>query len=473
MHHLDPLSLGSRREFLRRVGMGLGGVAMASLLQQELRGTEIKVDPLRPLAARKPPLPCKAKRVIHIFANGGPSQVDTFDRKVALDKYHGQKLPGDYIATERKTGAAFRSPFAWKRYGKSGLEVSELFEKTAQHADDLCVIRSMKADVPNHEPSLLLMNCGEARQVRPSMGSWVTYGLGTENENLPGFMTLCPGGFPIQETQNWQCGFLPGVYQGNYVDTSKRSVEELIENIRNFGLSRPAQRKQLDLLARLNASHQSARPQDAALEARAQSFEMAYRMQLEATDAFDIGRESEKTREMYGDTTLGRQFLIARRLAERGVRFSQVFLRSWDQHNNLPTNIKILAEDSDRPTQGLIADLKRRGMLDDTLVIWGGEFGRTVYSQGALKPQDYGRDHHPRCFSMWLAGGGVKPGISYGETDDFSYNIAKDPVHIRDLHATMLHQFGFDHERLTHKFQGLEQKLTGVVPARVIRDILL
>ena len=260
MHHIDSVSsLGSRREFLRRCGMGIGGLAMASLLQQELQGAQINVDPMHPLAPRKPPLSFKAKRVIHIFANGGASQVDTFDRKVSLDKYHGQKLPGDYVATERKTGAAFRSPFTWKRYGKSGLEVSELFAKTAEHADDLCVIRSMKADVPNHEPSLLLMNCGEARQIRPSLGSWVTYGLGTENENLPGFMTLCPGGFPIQETQNWQCGFLPGVYQGNYVDTAKRNVDELIENIRNHGLSRPAQRKQLDLLAKLNAAHQATR----------------------------------------------------------------------------------------------------------------------------------------------------------------------------------------------------------------------
>ena len=464
MHH-DPTFIHSRREFLRKCGMGMGGLAFASLLQRDLHGAPTSVNPLQPLAARRAPLPSKIKHVIHIFANGGPSHVDTFDRKTSLDKYHGQKLPGDYIATERKTGAAFRSPFTWKRYGKSGLEASELFAKTAAFADDLCVIRSMQANVPNHEPSLLLMNCGEARQVRPSLGSWVTYGLGTENENLPGFITLCPGGYPIQETQNWQCGFLPGVYQGNYVDSSKKTVEELIENIRNAGLSRPAQRKQLDLLARINASHQSLHPQDAALEARAQSFEMAYRMQLEATDAFDISRESISTREMYGDTTQGRQFLIARRLVERGVRFVQLWHgagQPWDSHDDLEVQHRKLAHESDQPIAALLADLKRSGMLDSTLVIWGGEFGRTAYSQGKITKDNYGRDHHPRCFSLWMAGGGVKGGQAHGQTDEFGYNIVKDPVHVHDLHATMLHLLGVDHERQTFKFQGRYYRLTDV-----------
>ena len=462
----------SRREFLRKCGMGLGATAMAAMLQRELRAAPVAVDPLRPLAPRRPPLPAKAKHVIHIFANGGPSHVDTFDRKTALDKYHGQKLPGDYIATERKTGAAFRSPFTWKRYGRSGLEVSELFAKTAEFADDLCVIRSMKADVPNHEPSLLLMNCGEARQVRPSFGSWVTYGLGTENENLPGFMTLCPGGYPIQETQNWQCGFLPGVYQGNYVDSSKRNVDDLIENIRNRGLSRPAQRRQLDLLARLNAAHQAARAEDAALEARAQSFEMAYRMQLEATDAFDVGRESEKTREMYGDTTLGRQFLIARRLAERGVRFIQLWHgagQPWDSHDDLEVQHRRLAMEADQPIAALLADLKRLGMLDETLVIWGGEFGRTP--MGEVR-ESTGRNHHIDAFTMWFAGGGFRPGMTYGETDEFGFGAAKDPVHVRDIHATLLHQMGLNHERLSVRSQGLDVRLTGVNPAKVIKPLL-
>jgi hypothetical protein len=459
----------SRREFLRKCGMGLGATAMAAMLQRELRAAPVAVDPLRPLASRRPPLPAKAKHVIHIFANGGPSHVDTFDRKTALDKYHGQKLPGDYIATERKTGAAFRSPFTWKRYGRSGLEVSELFAKTAEFADDLCVIRSMKADVPNHEPSLLLMNCGEARQVRPSFGSWVTYGLGTENENLPGFMTLCPGGYPIQETQNWQCGFLPGVYQGNYVDSSKRNVDDLIENIRNRGLSRPAQRRQLDLLARLNAEHKAARAEDAALEARAQSFEMAYRMQLEATDAFDISREPEAIRAMYGDTTQGRQFLIARRLVERGVRFVQLWHgagQPWDSHDDLEVQHRRLANESDQPIAALLRDLKQRGLLDETLVIWGGEFGRTptveLPTPGSNAGKINGRDHNNHGFTMWLAGGGAKGGMIHGETDEFGFRSVKDVVHVHDLHATLLRLLGFNHEEFTFRSSGRDFRLTDV-----------
>jgi len=459
----------SRREFLRKCGMGLGATAMAAMLQRELRAAPVAVDPLRPLAPRRPPLPAKAKHVIHIFANGGPSHVDTFDRKTTLDKYHGQKLPGDYIATERKTGAAFRSPFTWKRYGRSGLEVSELFAKTAEFADDLCVIRSMKADVPNHEPSLLLMNCGEARQVRPSFGSWVTYGLGTENENLPGFMTLCPGGYPIQETQNWQCGFLPGVYQGNYVDSSKRNVDDLIENIRNRGLSRPAQRRQLDLLARLNAEHKAARAEDAALEARAQSFEMAYRMQLEATDAFDISREPEAIRAMYGDTTQGRQFLIARRLVERGVRFVQLWHgagQPWDSHDDLEVQHRRLANESDQPIAALLRDLKQRGLLDETLVIWGGEFGRTptveLPTPGSNAGKINGRDHNNHGFTMWLAGGGAKGGMVHGETDEFGFRSVKDVVHVHDLHATLLRLLGFNHEEFTFRSSGRDFRLTDV-----------
>jgi len=459
----------SRREFLRKCGMGLGATAMAAMLQRELRAAPVAVDPLRPLAPRRPPLPAKAKHVIHIFANGGPSHVDTFDRKTALDKYHGQKLPGDYIATERKTGAAFRSPFTWKRYGRSGLEVSELFAKTAEFADDLCVIRSMKADVPNHEPSLLLMNCGEARQVRPSFGSWVTYGLGTENENLPGFMTLCPGGYPIQETQNWQCGFLPGVYQGNYVDSSKRNVDDLIENIRNRGLSRPAQRRQLDLLARLNAEHKAARAEDAALEARAQSFEMAYRMQLEATDAFDISREPEAIRAMYGDTTQGRQFLIARRLVERGVRFVQLWHgagQPWDSHDDLEVQHRRLANESDQPIAALLRDLKQRGLLDETLVFWGGEFGRTptveLPTPGSNAGKINGRDHNNHGFTMWLAGGGARGGMVHGETDEFGFKSVKDVVHVHDLHATLLRLLGFNHEEFTFRSSGRDFRLTDV-----------
>ncbi len=468
----------SRREFLRKCGMGLGALAMATLLQQDLRGAAVKVDPLHPLAPRRPPLPAKAKRVIHIFANGGPSHLDTFDRKVALDLHHGKTLPGDYIATERRTGAAFRSPFAFRRHGRSGLEVSELFERTGAFADSLCVIRSMRADVPNHEPSLLLMNCGDARQPRPSFGSWVTYGLGTENQNLPAFVTLCPGGFPIQETQNWQCGFLPGVYQGTYVDSSKRTVEELVENIRNGSLSRPAQRAQLDLLAKLNRAHQARRPQDAALEARTHSFEMAYRMQLEATDAFDVSREPAHVRELYGDTTHGRQFLIARRLAERGVRFIQLWHGSgqpWDSHDDLEKHHRQLARESDQPIAALLADLRQRGMLDETLVIWGGEFGRTptveLPTPGSNQGKVNGRDHNHHGFTMWLAGGGVRAGHIHGATDEFGFKAVKDPVHVHDLHATLLRLLGFDHEAFTFRHAGRDYRLTDV-HGRVVRELI-
>ena len=400
--------------------------------------------------------------------NGGPSHVDTFDPKPALDKYHGQELPFN-LPTERKTGAAFRSPFRFRKYGESGIEVSELFEHTAKHIDDIAVIRSMQADVPNHEPSLLLMNCGEARQVRPSFGSWVTYGLGTENENLPGFITLCPGGYPIQETQNWQCGFLPGVYQGNYVDSAKRNVDDLIENIRNRGLSRPAQRRQLDLLARLNAEHKAARAEDAALEARAQSFEMAYRMQLEATDAFDISREPEAIRAMYGDTTQGRQFLIARRLVERGVRFVQLWHgngQPWDSHDDLEVQHRRLANEADQPIAALLRDLKQRGLLDETLVIWGGEFGRTptveLPTPGSNAGKINGRDHNNHGFTMWLAGGGAKGGIVHGETDEFGFKSVKDVVHVHDLHATLLRLLGFNHEEFTFRSSGRDFRLTDV-----------
>jgi uncharacterized protein (DUF1501 family) len=314
---------------------------------------------------------------------------------------------------------------------------------------------------------------------KPSVGAWLSYGLGAINDELPTFVVMIskmPIQVNVQALSNrlWSSGFLSPEHAAVALRSGSNPVLHLKDPP---GVDRSVRRAMIDGVNDLNQQLFD-RVGDPEINARISQYEMAFRMQTSVPELTNFSDEPSSTWDLYGPKakepgTFAYNCLMARRLAERGVRFSQVFLRSWDQHNNLPTNIKILAEDSDRPTQGLIADLKRRGMLDDTLVIWGGEFGRTVYSQGSLKPQDYGRDHHPRCFSMWLAGGGVKPGISYGETDDFSYNIAKDPVHIRDLHATMLHQFGFDHERLTHKFQGLEQKLTGVVPARVIRDILL
>src|SRR5436309_2596407 len=327
-HHapnLEHLAL-TRREFLFRCGLRMGAVSLASLLGgvEFLNSAQASEGFTNPLTPKQPQFPAKAKQIIHIFANGGPSHVATFDPKPELARLAGKPLPMENLRTERKTGAAFPSPFKFKKYGRSGIEVSELFANVAESIDDIAVIRSMHADVPNHEPSLLLMNCGEARLIRPSLGSWVTYGLGSENQNLPGFISMCPGGYPIQESQNWQSGFLPGVYQGTYIDTQHTKIEKLIEHIKNNFSSLPEQRQQLDLLQALNEKHRAKRKDDAQLEARIQSFVLAYRMQIDATDAFDVTKEPEQIRKMYGEGTQARQLLIARRLLDRGVRFVQV-----------------------------------------------------------------------------------------------------------------------------------------------------
>jgi uncharacterized protein DUF1501 len=431
-----------------------------------------------PLAPRAPHFPGKARRVIHIFANGGPSHVDTFDPKPALARLHGKALPMDNPATERRTGAAFKSPFGFKRYGQSGIEVSELFSHVAEHIDDIAVIRSMHADVPNHEPSLLLMNCGEARLPRPSMGSWLTYGLGTVNQNLPGFIAMCPGGYPIQESQNWQSASLPGIYQGTYINTQHQEIEKLIEHIKNKFISAAEQRQQLDLLRQLNEEHAQRRCQDAQLEARIQSFELAYRMQIDASDAFDITKEPEQIRNMYGPGTQARQLLIARRLLERGVRFVQVWHgagQPWDNHDDLEENHRRLARECDQPIGALLADLKQRGMLDETLVIWGGEFGRTptveLPTPGANAGKVNGRDHNHHGFSMWLAGGGVRGGYVHGATDEFGFKAVENPVHIHDLHATLLQLLGFDHTRLTFRHAGRDFRLTDVY-GKVVKELI-
>jgi hypothetical protein len=467
MAFANPLT---RREMLCRSGMGFAALGLANLL-----GPEATAGPLAP---KSPHFAPKARRVIHLFMNGGPSHVDTFDPKPALDRYAGRPLPMPTLRTERRTGAALPSPFRFARHGQSGLEVSELFPHVAACADDLCVIRSMHADVPNHEPSLMLMNCGEARLIRPSLGSWVTYGLGSENQNLPGFIAMCPGGYPIQETQNWQAAFLPGVYQGTYIDTRHTRLEMLIENIRNRAVSPHQQREQLDLLGRLNQRHLERRQNDAQLESRIQSFELAYRMQHDAEDAFDIGREPQPVRDLYGPGVQGRQLLIARRLLEKGVRFLQVWHgagQPWDSHDDLEVNHRRLARECDQAIGALLRDLKQRGMLDDTLVIWGGEFGRTptveLPTPGANAGRINGRDHNHWGFSMWLAGGGVKGGHVHGATDEFGFRAVEDKVHVHDLHATILHLLGFDHERLTYRYAGRDFRLTDV-HGQVVQDIL-
>jgi hypothetical protein len=466
----------SRREFLCRSGMGFASLGLAGLMASQ----DLASDAGRsasPLAPRGPHFPPKAKRVIHLFMNGGPSHVDTFDPKPMLAKFAGKPLPRENLRTERKTGAAFPSPFTFKKYGKSGIEVSDLFPHVGSCIDDICVIRSMHADVPNHEPSLLLMNCGEARQIRPSMGSWVTYGLGSENQNLPGFIAMCPGGYPIQETQNWQSAFLPGAYQGTYIDTQHTAVEKLVEHVRNHTLSLNEQRRQLDLLRQLNERHQERR-HDAQLEARIQSFELAYRMQMDATDAFDVSREPKHIRDLYGPGTQARQLLIARRLLEKGVRFVQVWHgagQPWDSHDDIEVNHRRLARECDQGIGALLVDLKQRGMLDDTLVIWGGEFGRTptveLPSPGNNAGKVNGRDHNHYGFTMWLAGGGVKGGHVHGATDDFGFAAVADKVHVHDLQATILHLLGFDHERLTYRYAGRDFRLTDVY-GHVVKELL-
>jgi hypothetical protein len=469
----------TRRELLGRMGNGFAAMGMMGLLGRTAHamGPDKKNDAFNPLSPKSPPMKARAKRVIFLFMNGGPSQVDTFDPKPALTKYAGQPIPLQ-LPTERKTGAAFPSAYSFKKYGQSGIEVAEIFPNISKHVDDMCVIRSMHADVPSHEPSLLLMNTGAARVVRPSMGSWVLYGLGTENQNLPGFISMCPGGYPIQESQNWQAGFLPGVLAGTYVDPVQTDMDKIVENIRDHYTLAQDQRDQLNLLEKLNALHMERRANDAALEARVQSFELAARMQTEATDAFDTGRESAETRAMYGPGNFARQCLIARRLAERGVRFIQLYHgagQPWDSHDDIADAHRNLARESDQAIGALLTDLKQKGMLEETLVIWGGEFGRTptveLPTPGSNAGKMNGRDHNHYGFTYWMAGGGVKGGTVYGATDEFGFQAVDKPVHVHDLHATILYLLGFDHTKLTYRYAGRDFRLTDVY-GNVVHDII-
>ena len=472
-HHPLPLT---RREALTRTGMGLGWLGAASLFLGESAASAGSVAATS-MAARPPHFPARARAVIHIFANGGPSHLDTFDRKVALEQYAGREIPNK-LATERRTGAALPSPFAFSRYGQSGLEVSDLFPHVARHADRLLVVRSMHADVPNHEPSLMLMNCGDSRLVRPSAGAWVTYGLGTENQNLPGFVAMCPGGYPIKDTENWRSAFLPGAFQGTYIDTKKTRVEDLVEYVRHPVLDRDTQRRQFDLTAALDRRHLESRQHDPQLEARLASMELAWRMQSEATEAFDVSREPKHVLDRYGDDIQGRQMLIARRLVERGVRYVQLWHgqgQPWDSHESLEKNHRRLAGECDRGIGALLDDLVGLGLLDTTLVLWGGEFGRTptveLPNAGTGVKEPSGRDHNHHGFTVWMAGGGVKAGTVYGATDDLGFKAVEKPVHVHDLQATMLHLLGLDHTKLTYRHSGRDFRLTDV-HGRVITDWL-
>ena len=455
----DGLPL-SRRDLFRRVGTGVGALGLAGVLADRAAAA-----PSNPLAARPPHFAPKAKHVIHLFMNGGPSQVDTFDPKPALDKYHGQ-LPESAKGMSRRNTNLMRSPFKFAKHGKAGTDVSELFPELAKVIDDVCVIRSMHTDVPNHEPGLLLMTCGNQQPIRPSMGSWLCYGLGTENQNLPGFVVLCPGK-PVVGPALWASSFLPGVYQGCHIrDLDPKKV---VDHITNQTLTRDSQRQQLDLLNKLNGLHKDARPDDPNLDARIQSLEIAFRMQTEAQEAFDLSREKQTTRDEYGKGYFAEACLSARRLVERGVRTVQVFYgnaQPWDDHANVESGHRTKAKDTDKPIAALLRDLKRTGLLNETLVLWGGEFGRTPTSEGGT-----GRDHNSRGFTVWLAGGGVKGGLAYGATDEFGFAAVEKKVHVHDLHATILHLMGLDHEKLTYRYSGRDFRLTDV-HGRVVTDIL-
>jgi hypothetical protein len=468
-------SFCTRREMLVQSGFGLGMFGLASLLGGS---SAAAMEYENPLAPKAPHFPARAKHIIHIFLNGGPSHVDTFDPKPVLAKYAGKLLPSENLRTERRTGAAFPSPFKFKKYGKSGIEISDIFSHLGQHADDLCVIRSMHADVPNHEPSLMLMNCGDASLPRPSVGSWLTYGLGTENQNLPAFVVLCPRGYPIKDTENWQSAFLPGSFQGTYVDTQFTQVDKLIANIRNRTITSRQQRRQLDLIQEMNRRHAERRQNESALQARIQSFELAYRMQMEATDAFDVDREPAHVQEAYGSNVEARQLLIARRLIERGVRCVQVWHgqgQPWDSHDDLKDRHSELAGKISKALAALLSDLKERSLLDQTLVVCGGEFGRTptveLPQKGANDGKINGRDHNHYGFTVWLAGGGVKGGYIHGATDECGFQAVEKKVHVHDLHATMLHLMGLDHKRLTYRFAGRDFRLTDV-HGNVVHDLI-
>jgi len=453
----------TRRQFLERAGMGFGALSLAALLGEGLFTLPARAMEMEPtLLPKAPQFPAKAKQVVHIFAQGAPSHVDTWDPKPALARMNGQSLPG-------MTGVAMGSPFKFTKRGRSGLEVSEVFPNLGNLADDLCVIRSMYTDIPAHEVATIMMNTG-SRLVRPSVGSWVLYGLGTENQNMPGFISLRPGGAPPGGTSNWQSAFLPGIYQGVSVDTKVPTLAQLIENIKNPCTPLAEQRRQLDLVHKLNELHSQKLQKDAQLEARLEAYEMAFRMQTEATDAFDLNKEKPEVRNRYGRTPQGNQMLIARRLIERGVRFVQVWAGGWDHHQDLAERLPERAKEIDQPLAVFIQELKERGLFDSTLIIWGGEFGRKPV-RDAGNADNPGRDHNAKAFSTVLAGGGVKGGMAWGATDEFGNAAVENKVHVHDLHATILALLGFDHKKLTYRYDGRDFRLTEVY-GDVVKSIM-
>ena len=469
----------TRRAFLGRGTLGLGGIALGSLLNaQAAKRNAIGGQ------AGLPHFAPKAKRVIYLFQSGGPSQMDLFDYKPHLAKRFGEEVPESIYPAERKTTmtsgqASFPcapSTLKFTRHGQAGTWLSEPLRHLAQVIDDVCVIKSMHTDAINHDPAATLFQTGSVLPGRPSMGAWVSYGLGSGNANLPAFVALtsngrAKAGQPLYD-RLWGAGFLPGRFQG----VKFRGQGDPILDLYNpAGVTRTQRRRMLDALGKLNRD-QAGRFNDPAIATRIAQYELAFRMQMSVPELIDVQREPQHILDQYGPdaTKVGRyayNCLLARRLAERGVRFIQLYHRGWDAHNNAPKQVPAQCRDTDRPTAALLLDLKQRGMLDDTLVVWGGEFGRTIYCQGKLTKQVYGRDHHPNCFTYWMAGGGVRGGMTYGETDDYSVNVTENPVHVHDLQATILHQLGINHERLTHRYQGRYFRLTDV-HGNVVEQIL-
>ncbi|MCC9608385.1 DUF1501 domain-containing protein [Blastopirellula sp. JC732] len=460
----------SRRWFMRDCGVGLGAIALADLLRGETSAATVD-----PLAEKKPHFAGKAKNVIYLFMAGAPSHLEMFDYKPQLAKFDGTLPPADLLKGYR---AAFINPnskllgpkFKFEKHGQCGAEISELLPHTAKIADQMTIVKAMKTDAFNHAPAQIMMNTGSTLFGKPSLGAWTLYGLGSESRNLPGFVVFSSGKKgPSGGSSNWGSGFLPTVYQG----VQLRNVGDPVLYLSNpSGIDAAVQRDSLDAINQLNQMRLETTG-DPEIATRINSFEMAYRMQSSGPELMDVSSEPQHILDMYGvepdKPSFAKNCLLARRLIERGTRFVQLFHEAWDQHGNLKKDIEANCLATDQACAALVQDLKQRGMLDDTLVIWGGEFGRTPMVQGG---GDDGRDHHPNAFTIWMAGGGTKPGVSYGETDDFGFNTIKDQVHVHDLHATILHLLGFDHNRLSVKFQGLSQKLTGVEPARVVKEIL-
>jgi uncharacterized protein DUF1501 len=471
----NPMPCGrTRREFLWEVGQGFAGLALVDLLSRDAHAANVS-----PLAAKPPHFPAKAKHAVFLFMNGAPSHVDTFDPKPALTRYNGTAYDGDLVvgSNGRPIGHLMQSPFEFRKHGASGLEISSLFPHTSKFADDLCVIRSMYTDTAAHASGCLQLNTGNITIGKPALGSWLSYGLGSENENLPSFVVMTdPRGGPISGPSNWSAGYMPAAYQGTLF---RSTGAPLLDLATPAGTSENSQRRALDMLKELNERHLAAHPDENELAARIYSYELAYRMQSAATDVVDLNRESPQTRERYGlndkrTADFGRKCLITRRLLEHGVRFIQLYSGgghiedTWDGHNDCISNHRLHAGETDQPIAALMTDLKQTGLWDETLLIWGGEFGRTPTSEGLGKP---GRDHNWHGFSMWLAGAGVKGGQAVGATDELGFAAVEDRCHVSDLHATILHLMGLDHTRLTYFYSGMNTRLTGV-RGNVIRKAL-